>query len=139
MKFAGSVVLLYRFEFVCGMKTTTKRGSLTYNKSDLPSRIDVTRPCSRRACQFPTISCCSVTANRTRPCLPTKPALRTDVTSRPETVAICFFRLSRQGSALSVPRLGSHTPHAYFLAWRHKKREVARCGLDLHEVWLEHL
>jgi hypothetical protein len=46
MKFPGSVVLLYRFEFVCGMKTTTKRGSLTYNKSDLPSRIDVTRPCS---------------------------------------------------------------------------------------------
>jgi hypothetical protein len=28
------------------MKATNKRGSLTYNKSDLPSRIDVTRPCS---------------------------------------------------------------------------------------------
>ena len=38
-----------------------------------------------------------------------------------------------------LPRSESHTPHAYFLACRHRQREVAQYSTDLHELWLEHL
>jgi hypothetical protein len=62
--------------------------------------------------------------------------------STPETAAMdggYLFTAQRTGFCLVCPAFRESCATCLFSACRHKSREIAKCGLDLQDLWLEHL